>query len=132
MEFSQHPKTKWLYELRKEKGRTKWLRYGPTPENKKVFNRDAGVPCSAPQNAFRISLYSNSPTTWVIYGTGWQPMPTNTKINTTILGNPIDMFIHRLLGVDYKSTFRGEEKMCKIAAPITCATTLAGLDGSLK
>ena len=59
-------------------------------------------------------------------------MPTNTKINTTILGNPIDMFIHRLLSIDYKSAFRDEEKMCKIAASITCATALAGSDGSLK
>ena len=47
--FFQHPTTKWLYEQRKVNGNPKWFRYGPTPENKKVFNPDAGLPCTAPK-----------------------------------------------------------------------------------
>ena len=68
--FFQHPKTNWLYEQRKKNGKIKWFRYSPTPEYKKVFNRDADLPCMAPQNAFRVSLRSSSKSTWVIYGTG--------------------------------------------------------------
>ena len=110
----------------------KWYRYGSTSKNKKVFNRDAGLPCMAPQNAFRVSLRSSSQTTWVIYGAGWQPMSTKSKVYSISMGNPTEMFIQRLLGEDYKEAFRDENKMCKIAASITCATALAGSDGSLK
>ena len=59
-------------------------------------------------------------------------MPTKSKIHSTILENPIEMFIHTLFGEDYKDAFCDENKMCKIAASITCATALAGSDESLK
>ena len=59
-------------------------------------------------------------------------MPTKNKIYTKFLGNPIDMFTSRLLGADYKDAFQDDAKMYKIAASIQCATSLTGLDGSLK
>ena len=59
-------------------------------------------------------------------------MPTKTKINTTVLGNPIDIFIYRLLGADYKVAFWDEEKVYKMTASSTYATALAGMDGALK
>ena len=48
------------------------------------------------------------------------------------MGKPNELFTQRLLGKDYKEAFRDENKMCKIAASITCATALAGSDGSMK
>jgi len=48
------------------------------------------------------------------------------------MDNPTDLFTQRLLGPDYKEAFRDEDKMCKIAALIACATVLAGSDGSMK
>ena len=129
--FFQHPTTNWLYEQRKVNGNHKWFRYGPTPENKKVLNRDAGLPCTAPQNAFRVSLRSSSLSTWVIHGSGWQPMPTNSRVPSTPLGNPTDLFLQRLLGQGYKAVFRDERKMRKLVDSISGATALAGSDGSM-
>ena len=108
----------------KKKGKIKWLRYGPITETKKVFNRNAGLPCVTPQNAFRTSLHSSSQTIWVIYGTEGQPMPTKSKMHSTVFENPIEMFTHRLLGENYKDVFCDENKMCRIVSfrsPGRCA-----------
>ena len=111
--FFQHPKKNWLYEQSKKNGKTKWFRYGPTPGNKQVFNCDADLLCMAPQNAFRVSLRSSSKSTWVIYGTGWQPMLTNPRIPSICMGNPTELFTQRLLGKDYKEGFVGTNMNCR-------------------
>ena len=59
-------------------------------------------------------------------------MLTNPRIPSICMGNPNELFTQRLLGKDYKEAFRDENKMCKIVASITCATALAGSDGSMK
>ena len=48
------------------------------------------------------------------------------------MGNQTENFTQRLLGNDYKEAFKDQKKMCKTAASIAYATSLAGSDRSMK